>query len=138
MVPTPATRNATTDAFITRATIQHGPRELLARYFLLADQRLKARGVTLTLASFDELLATNIANWTNWLPLTPTFNPTFNQFDPETAFCSSYEMRMAMPSAPMRAAGSISTAPHLLISPAPSGCFMTIRQHPRSLARRVP
>lgn len=87
MVPTPAASRKTATEFITRATIQYGPRELLARYFLLADQRLKARGVTLTFASFDELLAANTANRANWLPLTPTFNPTFNRFDPETSFC---------------------------------------------------
>ncbi len=73
--------------FISALSIKYGPRELLARYFLLADRRLRERGVVLTFATFRELSDVNVANRSNWLPLTPTFNCSFNELAGDTSFC---------------------------------------------------
>ncbi|MFM9942838.1 MAG: hypothetical protein ACKVP7_25460 [Hyphomicrobiaceae bacterium] len=73
--------------FIEGLIINQGPRELLAKYFLLADKQLRERGVILTLASFDELLAVNAANRDSWLPLTPTFDISKNKLSSERSFC---------------------------------------------------
>lgn len=73
--------------FIEGLTINHGPRELLSRYFLLADKQLRDRGVVLTLSSFDELLVINAANRDSWLPLTPTFDCSKNHLPSSRSFC---------------------------------------------------
>ena len=73
--------------FISNFSIKHGPRDLLARYFLLADRRLRERGVMLTFGTFRELLDINAANRSNWLPLTPTFNCSYNELAGDTSFC---------------------------------------------------
>ena len=73
--------------FISNLSIKHGPRDLLARYFVLADRRLRERGVVLTFGTFRELLDVNMANRSNWLPLTPTFNCSFNELAGDLSFC---------------------------------------------------
>ena len=73
--------------FISHLSIKYGSRDLLARYFLLADRRLRERGVVLTFGTFRELLDINVVNRSNWLPLTPTFNCSYNELAGDTSFC---------------------------------------------------
>jgi hypothetical protein len=66
--------------------VQHGPAETLGRLFPLADTELRKRGVRLSFASFDELVAVNEANRANWRPLLPVFDPRVSRVCEQTAF----------------------------------------------------
>lgn len=66
--------------------IRHGPRGLLGRFFLWADQAARDRGVTLSFASLDDLVAVNRANADTWRPLVPIFDPALGGVTGETAF----------------------------------------------------
>ena len=68
-------------------TIEHGPADLGARFFLAADNLLGLRGITLSFATFEELMAINAANKDTWLPLLPAFDPACCDLSPERAFC---------------------------------------------------
>lgn len=73
--------------FISNVYIEHGPRELLSRYFLQANRAIAERGVALEFGAFDELLRVNEANRDSWLPLFPALNPQFGGLDDDNAFC---------------------------------------------------
>lgn len=73
-------------SFLTDVVIDHGPRGLLARLFLKADRDLRARGIFLSFAGFDELVAANKANTASWAPLVPLFDPSVAAIDPATSF----------------------------------------------------
>ena len=73
--------------FISDPEIIYGPRELFARFFLLADKKLRERGVTVTIGTFDELLEVNSANRDTWLPLTPSFNVSYNTLSEDRSVC---------------------------------------------------
>lgn len=66
--------------------IRHGPRGLLGRFFLWADQSARDRGVTLSFASLDDLFAVNRANSDTWRPLVSIFDPALGGVTGETAF----------------------------------------------------
>ena len=66
--------------------IEHGPHDVLGRFFLLADYALRESGVTLGFGTFAELVETNRANRDTWLPLLPTFDPCNGLLDPEWAY----------------------------------------------------
>lgn len=73
--------------FISNIYIEHGPRELLGRYFLQANKALVDRGIFLELGSFDDLLRVNEANRDSWLPLFPALNPQFCKLNEDNSFC---------------------------------------------------
>ncbi|MFY0615210.1 MAG: hypothetical protein JXQ99_27015 [Hyphomicrobiaceae bacterium] len=73
--------------FISNLYIQHGPRELLGRYFLQANKALTDRGIFLETGTFADLLRVNEANRDSWLPLFPALNPQFCQLDEDNSFC---------------------------------------------------
>jgi hypothetical protein len=67
--------------------IEHGPRDLLARYFLEADERARAIGVTLRLRhDFERLVAVNQRHRETWPELTPVFKPQYNRLAADNAF----------------------------------------------------
>jgi hypothetical protein len=66
--------------------ICHGPAGLLGRFFLWADTAARERGVTLSFASFDELIEINRANSGTWRPLFPLFNPALGGVTTQTGF----------------------------------------------------
>lgn len=67
--------------------IVHGPGDLLARYFLEADQRARAIGVTLRLRhDFERLVAVNQRQRETWPELTPVFKPQYNRLGRDNAF----------------------------------------------------
>ena len=74
-------------SFIADIVIDHGPTELLAKLLLAADTAARARGVFLSFAPLDELVAINRANSQSWLPLLPVFDPSRGLFDPGSALC---------------------------------------------------
>jgi hypothetical protein len=67
--------------------VMHGPATLMGRFFLKAEDAVRQRGLTLSFASMDDLLALNQCNRDTWLPLFPLFDPTVNDLTHRNAFC---------------------------------------------------
>jgi hypothetical protein len=74
-------------SFIPSLVIKHGPAELLGRLVLAADTAARRRGVFLSFAALDELVAINEANSDTWRPLLPLFDPRRGGFDANSAVC---------------------------------------------------
>jgi len=72
--------------FIDDIAIEFGPRELLAEYFVLANQACRARGVDVVFAPMREVKAINETNRDTWLPLFPVFDPDYGA-DEDNSFC---------------------------------------------------
>jgi len=70
----------------SQVTLKHGPVGVLGRAILAAEQLARAKGVTLSFATAQELLAVNEANRATWLPLISVFDVRFNVFDGANAF----------------------------------------------------
>ena len=80
-------RAAPRPPMITEIEVDHGPRDLLGRFFLKADTAARERGITLSFGSFDDLVEVNARNTASWHPLIPLFDPKNGGFDEENAFC---------------------------------------------------
>jgi hypothetical protein len=65
-------------SFLADVVIDHGPAAILGRLFLKADTALRAKGIRLTFATFEELSALNHANSQSWRPLLPVFDPALS------------------------------------------------------------
>src|SRR5215475_4552540 len=72
---------------LARLAIDHGPSDLLDRFFRHADAGAHALGVTLSFADIAELIAVNEQNRDSWLPLFPTYDVRCNTIGPDDAFC---------------------------------------------------
>jgi len=72
---------------ISDITVEHGPPDLLGRFFLKADTAARSRGVTLTFAPMQELIDVNRSNPETWRPLLPLFDPACGGIDDENSFC---------------------------------------------------
>ena len=83
----PLGAHAANQSFVAGLVINHGPAEFLGRLILAADTAARARGVFLSFAGLDELVAINRANNQSWLPLLPVFDPICGQFAPASALC---------------------------------------------------
>jgi len=62
-------------SFLADVAIDYGPEQELSRLFLAADSRMRERGIRLSFASFDELVAINRRNGKSWRPILPLFDP---------------------------------------------------------------
>lgn len=60
--------------FLKALKTRHGPIDVLGRFFLKADQAVRARGVELSLTTIDELAEFN-RRYLKDSPLMPVFNP---------------------------------------------------------------
>ncbi len=60
---------------LTDIRIDYGPREELARFFLMADTALREKGISLGFGTFEELVETNRRNRDSWLPIVPSYDP---------------------------------------------------------------
>jgi len=74
-------------SLLSELTIDHGPADLLERFFQHADAAARARGVTLSFADMAELVEVNQQNRDSWLPLFPTYDVRCNTIGPDEAFC---------------------------------------------------
>ena len=76
-------------ALISDITVEHGPIDLLGRFFLKADAAARARGVTLSFGGFEELLAVNARNQDTWKPITSMYDLRYcpRGLAPSRAFC---------------------------------------------------
>jgi hypothetical protein len=63
--------------FLEGVTIKHGPRPLLGRFFLLADQAARTRGITLEFSSMEELVKINRLNPSSWRPILPHYDAQY-------------------------------------------------------------
>lgn len=83
--PTPAPH----PHLITDITVEHGPPDLLGRFFLKADTAARERGLTLSFGTFEDLLQVNGQNRDSWKPLTTIYDHrTCPQgLAPDRAFC---------------------------------------------------
>jgi hypothetical protein len=73
--------------FLNDITVEHGPIDLLGRFFLKAEQAARRRGVFLSFDTFENLLETNERNRASWRPLIPVFNPKNGGLTAENSFC---------------------------------------------------
>lgn len=64
--------------FLQNLVIEHGPIPALGRFFLNAVAELNDLGITLELASPQQLVTANRENADNWLPLVQTFDPRWS------------------------------------------------------------
>ncbi|MGE0765263.1 MAG: hypothetical protein AB7L90_02255 [Hyphomicrobiaceae bacterium] len=71
---------------MTSLRVDYGPRDLLARFFLMADAALKDEGILLGFGSFDELVETNARHSDSWSPIAPTFDPANGLCDAERSY----------------------------------------------------
>jgi hypothetical protein len=74
-------------SLLDQITLVHGPRDLLARYFVMADAKAREWGVRLRLRSdFDALIELNRENRDSWPPLSPAFDPAHSNLRIDSAF----------------------------------------------------
>jgi hypothetical protein len=74
-------------SLLDQITLTHGPRELLSRYFPLADAAARDWGLRLRLRSdFAALIALNRDNGDTWPPLPPIFDPAHSNLRIDSAF----------------------------------------------------
>jgi hypothetical protein len=70
----------------SQITLKHGPVGVLGRTILAAEQLALSKGVRLSFATGQELLAVNEANRATWLPLISVFDTRFNDLGEHNAF----------------------------------------------------
>lgn len=64
-----------------------GPRDLMARFFLLSDWMARDRGVRLSISrDFGELLTVNEQNRASWDELFPAVDPRYHRWQPAAGF----------------------------------------------------
>jgi hypothetical protein len=74
-------------SLLDQITLTHGPRELLSRYFPLADAAARDWGLRLRLRSdFAALIALNRDNLDTWPPLPPIFDPAHSNLRIDASF----------------------------------------------------
>ncbi len=72
--------------FLSDVVIDFGPRDVLGRLFLKADTELRQRGINLSFASLDELIAVNRQHPESWRPLLPIFDTEIGGITEATGF----------------------------------------------------
>jgi hypothetical protein len=73
--------------FLRTLQIDHGPIDLLGKFFLKGEMAVRARGLDLHFGSFAELAEVNVANQHTWAPLLPFFRPDAHGLSSNNAFC---------------------------------------------------
>lgn len=67
--------------FLRQLSIDHGPTEILGRFFLRAATALAKLDLTLVWLTAEELQRANRANPDSWMPMLPTFDVEFSKLD---------------------------------------------------------
>jgi hypothetical protein len=62
---------------LTDITIEHGPVDLLGRFFLKADTAARERGVSLAFGSYEELVEANKKNGDSWKRIISMYDPRY-------------------------------------------------------------
>ncbi|HWG80659.1 MAG TPA: hypothetical protein VN681_12835 [Stellaceae bacterium] len=72
---------------LDQISIDHGPRELLARYMTIASRALRDLGLRLRISrDFDRLIALNQQHRDSWPLLSPIFSPKHNSLRQDNSF----------------------------------------------------
>ena len=74
-------------SFIEQIQVEHGPANLLGRFFLAADSFVRDRGLTLHFASFEDMATTQDREVENWPSLIPAFDHRVTDIPREKSFC---------------------------------------------------
>ena len=77
--------NVRTVTLFSKIQLQYGPLAILGRTILAAEQLCNLTGVTLTIATGEEMLAANASNTASWLPLTRILDCRFNPLNSTNA-----------------------------------------------------
>jgi hypothetical protein len=85
-LPALVSRQTVAQRLPDQITVDHGPRELLGRFFLEADLAARSRGVYLHLHADLEGLVELNRRMANWGSLTPIFRPEFGLVKLDSAF----------------------------------------------------
>ena len=74
---------------ITDITVEHGPADLLSRFFLKADTAARQRGVTVSFGTYEELAEVNAKNRDTWAMITTMYDHRCcpRGLAPDRAFC---------------------------------------------------
>jgi hypothetical protein len=72
---------------LSEVTVKHGPPDLIGRLFLLADTAARQRGITLSFAPMEDLIAVNRSNPETWRPILPLFDPACGGITDDNSFC---------------------------------------------------
>jgi hypothetical protein len=67
--------------------VQYGPIDVIGRFLLLGEEEALRRGISLSLATFDELLQVNERNSDSWKPLVGVFDPRLGMLQPQCSYC---------------------------------------------------
>jgi hypothetical protein len=73
--------------WLSDLTVEHGPVDLLGRFFLKADTAARRRGVMLSFAPMQALVDANRRHRETWRPLLPLFDPASGGITDEDSFC---------------------------------------------------
>lgn len=73
-------------SFLEDIAVEYGPEAQLRQLFLSADTELRSKGVFLSFAGLDELVALNEANPKTWNPILPIFRPDIGGADADNAY----------------------------------------------------
>jgi hypothetical protein len=74
-------------SLLSTIVLHHGPLELMGRVLSVGFDDAMAKGVTVELGSFEELVWINMNNKDSWGPLVPTLDPRLNDLRGSDAFC---------------------------------------------------
>lgn len=76
-----------TGDILGQVQVRHGPPEVIGRVLLQGYDAARSHGLSLRLATFDELVAVNAANRESWVPLVPMFDPRDSALGAEDSLC---------------------------------------------------
>ena len=86
--PHPDASSATTrDNLFDTIRVLHGPVDVIRRFLRLGEQETRRRGISLSFATFAELLAVNEQNKDSWRPLVGVFDPRLHMLEPSSSYC---------------------------------------------------
>lgn len=73
---------------LSHVEVNHGPADVLGRFFLWADDAARAQGVSFSIATFQDLIQVNAANRASWPAVSTLFDPAFcpQQLLPENSY----------------------------------------------------
>jgi hypothetical protein len=83
--PAPAT--AAPGNLLDTIKVRYGPVDLIGRFLLQGEEEALLRGISLSFATFEELLEVNESNRDSWRPLVAVFDPRLGMLDPSSSYC---------------------------------------------------
>jgi hypothetical protein len=82
-----AARAAMRGNLLENIKIKYGPVDVIGRFLLLGEEEALRRGISLSFATFGELLKVNETNSDSWRPLVAVFDPRLDMLEPSSSYC---------------------------------------------------